>query len=61
MKIRFLLLFAILLIASAPVFAQTPASSAPSDGLELLKRVCKHYADAKSYHIQVVEESTLRS
>jgi thiol-disulfide isomerase/thioredoxin len=29
---------------------------APADGLELLKRVAQHYVDAKSYHIECVEE-----
>ena len=30
----------------------------PNSGLELLTRVSKHYADAKAYHIEAVEEST---
>jgi thiol-disulfide isomerase/thioredoxin len=43
-------------VSSTPTFGQTqPASSA---GLELLSRVSKKYADAKSYFIESVEERT---
>lgn len=35
--------------------------SASADGLEVLKRVAQHYRDAKSYHIQSVEEQTHQS
>jgi outer membrane lipoprotein-sorting protein len=49
------LMAVVLLVASS---ALVPAQSATptADGLELLKAVSQHYADAKSYHIEEVEE-----
>jgi outer membrane lipoprotein-sorting protein len=53
---RQLSLFAVLtIIGAAATFAQT---AAPSESLELLKQVAQQYADAKSYHIELVEERT---
>lgn len=45
-------------IGTAPVFAQNLAAGTPLSGLELLKQVTTHYADAKSYDIESVEERT---
>lgn len=39
-----------------PLQSEKPA--APQDGLALLNEVGQHYANAKSYHIEAVEEST---
>jgi thiol-disulfide isomerase/thioredoxin len=56
---RQLSVFAVLtIIGAVPAFAQTAASPAPSEGLELLKQVAQQYADAKSYYIESVEERT---
>jgi thiol-disulfide isomerase/thioredoxin/outer membrane lipoprotein-sorting protein len=46
----------ILLLALA--VPQTATSSPPKDALALLNEVSQRYADAKSYHIEAVEEST---
>jgi thiol-disulfide isomerase/thioredoxin len=53
MKILSLLVLATICTAT---LAQTPAASGKRDGLELLTRVSQHYADAKSYRIDAVEE-----
>lgn len=52
------LLSCLVVAFSLTVFAQTPVSPVPTDSLELLRQVGQHYADAKSYHIEAVEEST---
>jgi thiol-disulfide isomerase/thioredoxin len=45
--------------SATPAFSAQAASSVPStDGLDLLTRVAKRYADAKSYIIESVEERT---
>ncbi len=49
----FVLLFLVFL--ALPCSAQS-STDVPRDGLELLKRVARHYADAKSYRIESVEE-----
>jgi hypothetical protein len=51
-----LFVFALASIGATAAFAQSPASSNPSDGLELLKRVAQQYAEANSYYIESVEE-----
>ncbi len=43
---------------SALAVGQAGNSAAPGDGLALLQRVSQHYADAKSYRMEAVEEST---
>lgn len=43
-------------MSSALVFAQSARSTPSSDGLELLTRVARKYADAKSYYVESVEE-----
>ena len=70
MRLSLIASFALFLICAAISPAQStdsgqqapstqPTSSAPaSDGLELLTRVAKRYADAKSYMIESVEERT---
>ena len=45
-------------VASA---ASAPPNAPPSAGLELLKEVAKRYAEAKSYYIQSVEETSSSS
>jgi thiol-disulfide isomerase/thioredoxin len=51
--------FAVLaMIGAAVALAQPAPSPSPSEGLELLKQVAQHYADAKSYYIEVAEENT---
>src|SRR5437867_3265285 len=55
MNTRRLLPFAFVLITALTLLAQS-APAVPNDGLEILTRVGKHYADAKSYHIQAVHE-----
>jgi thiol-disulfide isomerase/thioredoxin len=45
----------VLLLALLP---QTPQSAPPRDALALLNEVSQRYADAKSYHIEAVEEDT---
>ncbi|HET9407624.1 MAG TPA: redoxin family protein [Candidatus Sulfotelmatobacter sp.] len=42
--------------AATIVFGQSPSSSNSSEGLDLLKRAARHYAEAKSYRIEFVEE-----
>jgi len=54
------LVSALAAIGSVVAFAQTPSTSS-SEGLELLTRVAKKYAEAKSYYIESVEERTSRS
>ena len=39
-------------VLTTACFAQTSTPSSSTDGLEILKRVAQHYADAKSYHIE---------
>lgn len=46
------------MIGAEVVFAQSAPSPGPSEGLELLKHVAQHYAEAKSYYIESVEENT---
>ncbi|WP_051979612.1 TlpA disulfide reductase family protein [Edaphobacter aggregans] len=46
------------MVAATAAFAQPTPSPGPSEGLELLKRVAQHYAEAKSYYIEVAEENT---
>ncbi|HEY4054801.1 MAG TPA: TlpA disulfide reductase family protein [Terriglobales bacterium] len=48
--------FLFVALVTTACFGQS--SPVPSDGLDLLKRIGQHYADAKSYHLKVVEEST---
>ncbi len=48
---------ALTMIGAAAAFAQPAPSPSPSEGLELLKQVAQHYADAKSYYIESVEEN----
>ena len=57
MNVRRLLASAFVLITASFLIAQS-APVVPINGLELLQRVSKNYADAKSYHIEVVEENT---
>ncbi len=54
MNTRLLTLAAVLTTTLLAV-AQSP-SSVPNDGLDLLTRVSKHYADAKFYHIRALTE-----
>jgi thiol-disulfide isomerase/thioredoxin len=49
---------ALAVMSSTVAFAQSAPSPRSSDGLELLKQVAQRYAEAKSYYIEVVEEST---
>jgi thiol-disulfide isomerase/thioredoxin len=54
--------FALVMMSAAFAFAQstTEAPSTPSsNGLDLLLRVAQHYADARSYYIESVEERTI--
>lgn len=46
------------LIGAATAFSQSVPSANPSEGLELLSRVAQRYSDAKSYHLESVEERT---
>ncbi|HKW16083.1 MAG TPA: redoxin family protein [Terriglobales bacterium] len=46
----------VLAITSVSSLSQTPPPSVALDGLDLLKRVSQHYADAKSYRIDAEEE-----
>ena len=57
---RILPLFASLFISTLAV-GQAGSPAVPTDGLALLQRVSQHYADAKSYRIDAVEESTTKS
>lgn len=53
--------FALAMTSAVFAFAQSTAavpSTPSSDGLDLLKRAAQHYADAKSYYIESVEERT---
>ena len=49
---------ALTMIGAAAAFAQSAPSPSTSEGLELLKHVAQHYADAKSYYIELAEENT---
>ena len=49
---------AALLLSAVFVFPQQNPSTASSDGLDVLKRVAQHYADAKTYRIESTEERT---
>jgi thiol-disulfide isomerase/thioredoxin len=55
------LVSAVLAMSSTVGFAQSSPSTPSSDGLELLTRVTKQYADAKTYYIESVEERTTTS
>jgi thiol-disulfide isomerase/thioredoxin len=46
------------IIATTAAFAQSTAPPNSPTALALLERVSRHYADAKSYHIEWVEERT---
>lgn len=49
----------VLTIATASVsFAQTATPHSSPTGLELLQRAAQHYAGAKSFHIEAIEERT---
>ena len=50
----------VLLVLTGACLAQTPAPT-PSDGLALLQQASQRYAQAKSYHLEEVEESNSRS
>jgi thiol-disulfide isomerase/thioredoxin len=57
-------LLGILALVSLVALALTTQSSKPanaSNGLALLEQVSKRYADAKSYHIEAVEERTTKN
>lgn len=61
MRGRLLASFALAMMGAAFAFAQSIAaapSTPSSDGLDLLMRVAQHYADAKFYYIESVEERT---
>lgn len=45
-------------LTPANLFPQAASATAPSNAVELLKRVAQHYAEAKSYRIEAVEERT---
>ena len=51
------------LLAFSPSIAlsQNSSSPMPSDGLELLQEVAQHYAQARSYFIESIEERSVRS
>jgi outer membrane lipoprotein-sorting protein len=49
---------ALTMIGAGGVFAQSAPSPSTSEGLELLKQVAQHYAEAKSYYIELAEENT---
>jgi thiol-disulfide isomerase/thioredoxin len=49
------------MMSSTVAFPQSARPMPPSDGLELLTRVTKQYANAKSYYIESVEERTTTS
>lgn len=59
MKRQPLIPIALAILGAANAFAQSVPSTASTEGLELLKRVAQHYAVAKSYHIEAVEERTV--
>jgi thiol-disulfide isomerase/thioredoxin len=48
----------LVLMSAVLACAQSAPSAPPSEGLVLLQRVAQHYADAKSYDIELVEEQT---
>jgi thiol-disulfide isomerase/thioredoxin len=50
--------FPIVLLFVFALLHQTPQTAPPKDALALLTEVSQRYADAKSYHIEVVEERT---
>jgi cytochrome c biogenesis protein CcmG, thiol:disulfide interchange protein DsbE len=56
MRLRSLLFLPVFLLTVPASWAQSAPE--PNNGLEILIRVSKHYADAKSYHIEAVEEIT---
>jgi thiol-disulfide isomerase/thioredoxin len=61
MRGRLLASFALVMMSCAFAFAQSTIaapSTSSSDGLDLLVRAAQHYADAKSYSIESVEERT---
>ena len=51
---------ALAVLSAANAFSQAAPSRTP-DGLELLKRAAQHYADAKSYRIEAIEERTFHN
>jgi thiol-disulfide isomerase/thioredoxin len=53
-----LICIALAILGPASIFAQSLPSTTSAEGLELLKRVAQHYVDAKSYHIEAIEERT---
>lgn len=58
MRHPFLVLAAVAMMSSTVAIAQSAPSTPSSDGLEVLTRVAKQYAEAKSYYVESVEERT---
>ncbi|HZU43265.1 MAG TPA: TlpA disulfide reductase family protein [Terriglobales bacterium] len=54
-------LVVVLLTPLVAINAQTVPAASSFSGLELLKLVSRHYKDARSYHLESVEESTSES
>ncbi len=46
------------MVGAGMALAQPAPSTSPSEGLELLKQVAQHYAEARSYYIELAEENT---
>jgi len=61
MKIRLLTSTALMIVAAISAFSQSSSPRLPADGLSLLRKVSQHYADAKSYHLEVILENTSHS
>jgi thiol-disulfide isomerase/thioredoxin/outer membrane lipoprotein-sorting protein len=61
MKIRLLTSTVLMIVAAISAFSQSSSSTLPADGLQLLRKVSQHYADAKSYHLEVILENTSHS
>lgn len=57
MKHRIISVVMAAIVAGSAALAQSRSTS-PPDALSLLQQVSKRYADAKSYHIKAIEEST---
>jgi thiol-disulfide isomerase/thioredoxin len=56
---RTLPVFSFLIFLAAAVAAQTaPQAAPPSEALRLLNEVTQKYADAKTYHLEAIEEET---
>ena len=49
---------ALVLLLTLAIVSQTQPAAPPKDALALLNEVSQRYADAKSYHIEAVEERT---